>query len=68
MTVQQLDDSPAMLLDGARYGDLEDVAAALQAGAPVDSADANGRTALHMASANGHTEIVASLLSRGAVR
>ena len=34
------------LVDGARYGDLEDVQSALQHSVAVDSADTSGRTGL----------------------
>ena len=33
-----------VLVDGARYGDLDDVVAALGDGVPVDAADEHGRT------------------------
>lgn len=36
-----------VLVDGARYGDLEDVQSALQHGVNVDSADFSGRTGGH---------------------
>ncbi|KAJ9528680.1 hypothetical protein QJQ45_020575 [Haematococcus lacustris] len=65
-----------LLADGARYGDLEDVEAALAQGAQPNAADSSSRTdsqmrarphaALHMASANGHLEIVQRLLAAGA--
>ncbi len=55
-------------IDSARYGDLDDVVAALKEGVPVDAVDGAGRTALHMASANGHLECVLRILSAGAVR
>ncbi|CAI7894107.1 unnamed protein product, partial [Closterium sp. NIES-54] len=51
---------------GARYGDMDDVAAALDGGADAGVADDEGRTALHMAAANGHTEIARLLIQRGA--
>lgn len=38
------DDMIEVLVDGARYGDLEDVQSALQHGVKVDSADSAGRT------------------------
>ncbi|KAG2491731.1 hypothetical protein HYH03_009894 [Edaphochlamys debaryana] len=56
----------SLLVDGARYGDMEDVHAALTQGVPVDSLDGAGRTALHMACANGHEDIIARLLEAGA--
>lgn len=63
---QEGQDPADLLLEGARYGDLDDVRAALDAGAPVNVADDQGRTALHMAAANGHSPIVTLLLQRGA--
>lgn len=56
----------AYMLDGARYGDLEDVREALERGADVNASDVSGKTALHMAAANGHTAIVKLLLVHGA--
>ena len=40
----ELSDDVELLFDGARYGDLEDVTAALEAKAPVNAADEQGRT------------------------
>lgn len=50
-----------MVLD-ARYGDAEAVEAALAAGVEVNAKSHGGSTALLMASANGHLEIVRRLL------
>jgi ankyrin repeat protein len=55
-----------LLIDGARYDDMEDVDLALSHNVPVDSADDYGRTAMHMAAANGHEEVIARLLAAGA--
>lgn len=55
-----------LLVDGARYGDMEDVEAALSHSVPVDSTDELGRTAMHMAAANGHQDVIARLLAAGA--
>ncbi|CAI5506880.1 unnamed protein product, partial [Closterium sp. Naga37s-1] len=60
------EDLADLLVQGARYGDVEDVAAALDGGADAGLADDEGRTALHMAAANGHTEIARLLIQRGA--
>lgn len=35
-----------LLIDGARYGDMEDVEAALAQSVPIDSKDAQGRTGM----------------------
>uniref|UniRef100_A0ACD5WRG8 Uncharacterized protein n=1 Tax=Avena sativa TaxID=4498 RepID=A0ACD5WRG8_AVESA len=50
----------------ARYDELEDVVALFSAGVSLDSADSQGRTALHMASANGHLDVVEYLIQNGA--
>lgn len=60
------DSRTSLLIDGARYGDVEDVQMALDGGADVNVADDLGRTALHMASANGHETLVQMLLEAGA--
>uniref|UniRef100_A0A7I4FKK2 Uncharacterized protein n=1 Tax=Physcomitrium patens TaxID=3218 RepID=A0A7I4FKK2_PHYPA len=54
-------------LQAARYGDLEDVQRLLAQGTSVSSQDVQGRTALHMASANGHLDVVKCLIEHGAV-
>ncbi|EER99842.1 hypothetical protein BDA96_02G423700 [Sorghum bicolor] len=54
------------LIDAARYDDLEDVVAMFSAGISLDSTDSQGRTALHMASANGHLAVVEYLIQNGA--
>ncbi|XP_024399143.1 uncharacterized protein [Physcomitrium patens] len=53
-------------LQAARYGDLEDVQRLLAQGTSVSSQDVQGRTALHMASANGHLDVVKCLIEHGA--
>src|SRR5215510_6785299 len=50
------------LLDAAAAGDVAEIAAALGAGADIDSRDANGRTALLVATRAGQTEAVRRLL------
>ncbi|KAG1371112.1 putative ankyrin repeat-containing protein P16F5.05c [Cocos nucifera] len=50
----------------ARYDDIEDVVSLYSVGVSLNSKDSQGRTALHMASANGHLDIVEYLISNGA--
>merc|ERR1711904_245894 len=47
-------------------GDLDDLKEALEAKVDVNGRGNNGNSALHMASANGHAEIVKELLAAGA--
>lgn len=54
------------VLNAVRDGELEVVAAALDAGFPVDRKAPNGMTALHVAAVLGHERLVALLLERGA--
>ena len=54
------------MIEGARYGDSEDVVEALGNNADVNAIDEDGRSALHMAAANGHTGIMQTLLDAGA--
>lgn len=54
------------LLLCARYGELEELIAALDAGANVNHVDEGGSSALHMACANGHADVARTLLKRGA--
>ncbi|XP_019240069.1 PREDICTED: GA-binding protein subunit beta-2 [Nicotiana attenuata] len=54
------------LLEAARYDDLDDVTSLASSGVSLDSKDSEGRTALHMASANGHCGIVEYLIRNGA--
>ncbi|CAL5353992.1 unnamed protein product [Camellia sinensis] len=56
------------LLEAARYDDIDDVTNLASAGISLDSKDSQGRTglqALHMASANGHLDIVDYLIRNG---
>ncbi|XP_057732279.1 uncharacterized protein LOC130947594 isoform X3 [Arachis stenosperma] len=53
------------LLEAARYDDMDDVVILASNGVPLDSKDEQGRTALHMAAANGHIEIVEYLIGQG---
>ena len=60
--------APAARAQCARYGELAEVSELLTAGVSVDAADADGRTALFFAAANGHAAVVQLLLANGAVR
>ncbi|KAA8544585.1 hypothetical protein F0562_022556 [Nyssa sinensis] len=57
--------SSAANFRAARYDDIDDVISLASAGVSLDSKDSQGRTALHMASANGHLDIVDYLISSG---
>src|ERR1044071_9063799 len=54
------------LRNAARKGQTSEVAAMLQKGAPLESADNNGRTALMLAAEKGHADTVKLLLEHGA--
>ncbi|BAT88718.1 hypothetical protein VIGAN_05230100 [Vigna angularis var. angularis] len=58
-------DSVEALLDAVRYNDMDDVKSLEANGVPLDSKDDQGRTALHMAAANGHVDIVEYLIIKG---
>ena len=55
------------LMEAAYEGELERVRVLVQQGVPVDTTDAESRTALMWASFNGHTEVVRFLLDSEAV-
>ncbi|KAL6497235.1 hypothetical protein OROGR_029164 [Orobanche gracilis] len=59
-------DSIDALLD-SEYGDIDDVKSKASAGVSLDSKNSEGRTALHMASANRHHDIVDYLIQSGVV-
>ncbi|KAL8489981.1 hypothetical protein ACS0TY_025761 [Phlomoides rotata] len=52
----------------ARYDDIDDLMSIASTGVALDSKDSEGRTALHMASANGHLGIVEYLICNGALK
>ncbi|MDI2124954.1 ankyrin repeat domain-containing protein [Yinghuangia seranimata] len=56
----------APLWHAAEHGDTEAVAAALDAGVPIDARDPRGRSALLLASLGDHVETARLLVSRGA--
>ncbi|KAK9917548.1 hypothetical protein WJX75_005667 [Coccomyxa subellipsoidea] len=60
------DDLVELLIDGARYDDAEDVQTALDGQVDVNATDQSGRTALHMASGNGHASVATTLINAGA--
>ncbi|MEJ2085915.1 MAG: ankyrin repeat domain-containing protein, partial [Acidobacteriota bacterium] len=57
---------PEALFRSALSGDLPGVEQALADGIPIDSVDRYGSTALSLAASNGHLEVVALLLEKGA--
>ncbi|KAL6223307.1 hypothetical protein ACLB2K_006694 [Fragaria x ananassa] len=59
------EDKVDALLEAARYDDMEDITSLVSQGVSLDSKDSQGRTALHMACANGHLDVVEYLISRG---
>ena len=59
-------DINSQLIEAAKKGDTVSIKALLEAGADVNTADVNGRTALIWAAQKGHTETSQALLEAGA--
>ena len=57
---------PVLMCSAASLGDLDTLRRLIESGAELDGADYDGRTALHLAAAEGHGEVVAYLLRLGA--
>ena len=55
-----------MLCDFTQKGDIDKTMQLLDAGCPVNAADYDGRTALHLACSEGNLQIVAKLVERSA--
>ncbi|CAK7330617.1 unnamed protein product [Dovyalis caffra] len=66
--VQTTPEAIDSLLEAARYDDIDDITSLASSGISLDSKDSLGRTALHMAAANGHLDIVEYLISQGVLR
>ena len=62
----QLVEAAHFVLDLARSGDAERLAAYVDAGVPADLTDASGNTLLMLAAYHGHAVAVRALVSRGA--
>jgi ankyrin len=59
-------DQNAMFLRAARAGQLEQVLEFLRNGIDINTCNSNGLNSLHLASKEGHTEVVRELIRRGA--
>ena len=58
-------DPKVRLMYSANEGDLDGIRELLDSGVNVNFKDSDGRTALHVASCNGVTDVVSLLLDRG---
>jgi len=58
---------PVLMCAAAAIGDIEAVRRMLDSGADINAANYDGRTALHLAAAEGHGALVAFLVQRGAM-
>ena len=56
----------ASFLRAARAGNIERVLELLKSGTDINTCNANGLNALHLASKEGHNDVVRELLKRGA--
>jgi ankyrin len=56
-----------MFLRAARAGNLDQVLEFFRAGIDINTCNSNGLNALHLASKEGHNEVVRELLRRGAL-
>lgn len=65
---QTADQKGQLLLEGGKQGDVNLVKDLIEEKAPVDFVDGEGRSALYLASANGHVEVVTLLLAAQANR
>ena len=59
-------DDNASFLRAARGGNLEKVLEYLKSGTDINTCNANGLNALHLASKEGHIHVVKELIARGA--